>query len=143
MKINRTVVMGILVISLSLCALAGCHSSRARQTAAALSDSRQPGNSDIWDENTDASHLDDLDVWDAYVKKRFGTSCPRPIKVYDDCCNVVIVLSLSNGIESGKYIVPGFSSHSAMEGWKGFTFTLVSNGITEIYDYRRNIRTGP
>ncbi len=67
----------------------------------------------------------------------------KPLRVYVNSLDVVVVLRESPGQESGKYIVSGLSSRMLQQGDGGFTFSPDPEAQraarhTEVYDFTRN-----
>jgi hypothetical protein len=94
-----------------------------------------------------------FEMEDAYVKANFGATKPedgfpprywkapikalKPIKVYDDQGNIVIVQKITNGVESGKYFISMESSHLLQ-----FVHDFILTPIREtprgsLYDFRK------
>jgi len=74
-----------------------------------------------------------------------GIKALKPIKVYMHMINIVVVQSISDGVEEGKYIHIPVSSYLPMTGDDGFVFTPeplssssynLGNGV---FDFKRTI----
>jgi hypothetical protein len=65
----------------------------------------------------------------------------KPIKVYLDVSNLVVVQRLADGVESGKYIIEPVSSRNE-PSWRVTKFTRVAvdgfSPLTQAYDYERS-----
>ncbi len=73
-----------------------------------------------------------------------GIRALKPIKVYVDVTNLIIVQRVADGIESGKYVIPSLSSHGPSGKFIKFTRVGLLDGLVEgdplaeVYDYERS-----
>jgi hypothetical protein len=118
----------ILLAATCFCAIAGCQSGRPTRIEPTYSE-LPPQAPKLAPDEVPSSK------WSAAIQAL------KPIKVYVDGSNLVVVQKAANGIESGKYIIEPWSSHSR-PSWRFTKFTpAVAGGfspLAEIYDYERS-----
>ena len=118
----------ILLAATCFCAIAGCQSGRPT--------SNQPTYSEL---PPKAPKLAPNEVPSS--KWSVAIQALKPLKVYVDVGNLVVVQKVANGIESGKYIIEPWSSRAGHSGaFIKFTPVVVDgfSPLTEIYDYERS-----
>jgi hypothetical protein len=110
----------------SLCLFLGCHSSQPARGSAFSELPPQPAKL--------APSEVPPDRWSPAIRAL------KPIKVFVDVSNLVVVQGLANGVESGKYIIEPISSYTPQ--WHFIRFTpMVVKGfspLTQVYDYQRS-----
>src|ERR1043166_284483 len=118
----------ILLAAACFCAIAGCQSDRPT--------SNQPTYSELPPKEPKlAPNEVPSSKWSAAIQAL------KPLKVYVDVGNLVVVQKVANGIESGKYIIEPWSSHGTPSWRSTKLIPAVASGfspLTEIYDYERS-----
>jgi len=119
-----------------LCALCGCQPERQSQSLSLSPKVPQEA---------------DMASKDSHFPPFLDVEALHPVKVYYDIGNTVVVQTIINGVEWGKYIVPAYSSHIPFRGEGGFRLmpatdfpsgVYLPGGTTvwaKVYDYRRTI----
>ena len=117
-----------IVVTICLCACFGCQSVQRSQSSSTFSD-LPPEPPKLAPGEVPSSQ------WSAAIRSL------KPIKVYWDVGNLVVVQRVGNGVESGKYIIEPTSSHAGHSG-SFIRFTPVAaegfSPLTTVYDYERS-----
>ena len=110
-----------------LCLFLGCHSSRPVRGSKAFSE--------LLPERAKLAPSDvPPDRWSPAIRAL------KPLKVFVDVSNLVVVQGLANGVESGKYIIEPISSYTPQWHFIKFTPAVVEgfSPSTQVYDYQRS-----
>jgi hypothetical protein len=117
----------MMVATICLCTLLGCQSSPLDRSSPAFSNLPSESPKLAPDEVEPSK-------WSLAIQAL------KPMKVYREGANLVVVQGLANGVESGKYIITPVSSNRPAGRFIKFTPVVVDGFSfpTEIYDYERS-----
>jgi len=137
--LNRLV--GIAIAAVCLLGLSGCRPQRPSPTALGLPSGLVEAawkmqTAFVRDKNAPAGQPE-AQIPSSYW--RDPIKALNPIKVYIHRANIVVVQTIIDGVESGKYISIPISSYLPQNGDDGFTFTPAAESV---YDYRRSQQDG-
>ena len=137
MKTTLNGLVGIAIAAVCLSGLSGCQPQRPSPAAPALPSGLVEAawkmhTAFVRDKNTPAGQPE-AQIPSSYWLEPIKAL--TPLKVYLHRSNIVVVQTITDGVESGKYISIPISSYSPQNGDDGFTFTLSAESV---FAYRRS-----
>jgi hypothetical protein len=127
MRTQTKTALGIFVAALLIHALCGCHARRdVHPPASELTEAKPASATAV--------------LYSDFLKSL------HPVRVYSDHINTVVVQRVTDGVESGKYLIPLISSYIPFGEEAGFRITPTDSyvdmgrgtGLAQVYDYRRS-----